>query len=66
MTYTVHVGYDEADNTYFVLSSDIPGLNVETQSLEAFVDSTQHALPDLVGDRAVGFRISFQRDVRSN
>jgi predicted RNase H-like HicB family nuclease len=63
MTYTVHVGYDEADNTYFVLSSDIPGLHAETRSFEALVEITQDALPDLVGEQAAGSRIIFQREV---
>jgi predicted RNase H-like HicB family nuclease len=63
MTYIVHVGYDEADNTYFVLSSDIPGLNAETRSFEVLVELTMDALPDLVGGDSPSARIIFQREV---
>ena len=63
MTYTVHVGYDETNGTYFVMTSDIEGLHAETRSFEDLVDVTQDALPDLVGENAIGARITFQREV---
>ena len=63
MRFTVSVGYDEAARRYFVLSSDIPGLNIEADTFEEFVEAVQDVAPDLVGDRAEGAKIKFEREV---
>ena len=55
--------YDEAEHRYYVLSSDIPGLNIEADTFEAFVEAAQDVAPDLVGDRALGAKIKFEREV---
>jgi hypothetical protein len=63
MSYIVKVGFDERERRYFVLFSDIPGLNIEADTFEAFVEATQDAAPDLVGDHPQGSSIRFEREV---
>jgi hypothetical protein len=63
MSYIVTVGYDEAARRYYVISSDIPGLNVETDTFEEFVEVVQDVVPDLVGDHATGAKIKFEREI---
>ena len=63
MSYIVRVGYDVEEHVYFVLSSDIPGLHIEPEPFEQFVVIAIDAAPDLVGVKAVGSSITFQREV---
>jgi hypothetical protein len=63
LSFTVSVGFDEAEHRYYVLESDIPGLHVETETFEEFVEVTKDFAPDLIGDRAVGAKIEFKREV---
>ena len=54
MSYVVKVGFDEAEHRYFVLSSDLPGLRIEADSFEAFVEAVRDVAPDLVGAHPEG------------
>lgn len=63
MSYTVVVGFDEAERRYFVLESNVPGLNVETDTFEEFVDVVQDVMPDLVGADASGAKVKFEREI---
>jgi hypothetical protein len=63
MSYIVSVGFDEANHRYYVLSSDIPGLHVETATFEEFVDTVRDVTPELVGDHAAGTKIRFEREI---
>jgi hypothetical protein len=63
MSYIVSVGFDEANHRYHVLSSDIPGLQVETETFEDFVDIVRDVTPELVGDHAAGTKIRFEREI---
>jgi hypothetical protein len=63
MSFTVSVGFDETEHRYFVLSSDIPGLNIESDTFEGLVEAAQDLVPDLVGARAAGAKIKFEREV---
>ena len=63
MSFTVIVGFDEAEHRYYVLESDIPGLHVETATFEEFIEVTKDFAPDLIGDRAVGAKFEFKREV---
>jgi hypothetical protein len=63
MSFTVKVGFDEAERRYFVLDSDIPGLNIEADTFEALVEAVQDATPDLIGKPAEGSRIRFEREI---
>ena len=63
MSYVVGVGYDEANHRYYVLSSDIPGLNVEEETFEAFVDVVLDVAPELLGRELTGSKIVFEREV---
>lgn len=63
MSFTVLVGFDEAEHRYYVLDSDIPGLHVETETFEEFIEVTRDFAPDLIGDSAAGAKIEFRREV---
>ncbi len=63
VSYVVSVGFDEATGRYYVDSSDMPGLNVETESFEELVEIARDVACDLLGDQAAGCTISFRRDV---
>jgi hypothetical protein len=63
LSFTVLVGFDEAEHRYFVIDSDIPGLHVETSTFEEFIEITKDFAPDLVGSRAAGAKIEFKREV---
>ena len=63
MSYVVKVGFDGAEHRYFVLYSDLPGLNIEADSFEEFVDTVRDVAPDLVESLPEGCRIRFEREV---
>jgi hypothetical protein len=63
MSYVIRVGYDEAEHRYFVLSSDIPGLNIEASTFEEFVEIAQDLAADLVEDHTGNSKIRFEREV---
>jgi len=65
MSYVVGVGYDKANHRYYVLSSDIPGLNVEEETFEAFVDVVLDIAPELIGGELIGSKIVFEREVET-
>jgi hypothetical protein len=63
VSFTVLVGFDEAEHRYYVLESNIPGLHVETATFEEFIEVTKDFAPDLIGNRASGAKIEFKREV---
>jgi predicted RNase H-like HicB family nuclease len=63
MSLTVKIGYDAAEHRYFVISSDIPGLNVEADTFEELVEVTQDVALDLVPNRDGETKIRFEREV---
>jgi hypothetical protein len=63
MSYIVSVGYDAAKHRYYVPSSEIPGLNVEGETFEAFVDIVLDVAPELIGSDLIGAKILFEREV---
>lgn len=63
MNFTVLVGYDDAEHRYYVLSSDIPGLHIETQTFEEFVEIAKDFFPELIGHSEPGAMIEFKREV---
>jgi hypothetical protein len=63
VSFTVVVGFDEAEHRYYVLESDIPGLHVETETFDGLIEVTKDFAPDLLGDRALGAKIEFKREV---
>ena len=63
MRYTVSVGFDEFERRYYVIASDIPGLHVETDTFEEFIEVVQDVMPDLVGRRAAGAKVKFEREI---
>jgi len=63
VSFTVVVGFDEAEHRYWVLSSDVPGLHVETDTFEEFIDVVQDVMPELVGSKAAGGKVRFEREI---
>jgi predicted RNase H-like HicB family nuclease len=63
MRFTVNVGFDETEHRYYVIASDIPGLHVETDTFEEFVEVVQDVMPDLVGRDASGAKVKFEREI---
>jgi hypothetical protein len=45
---TITVSHDEAQRVWYVLSSDIPGLNAEAQTLDGLVEVIADLAPDLI------------------
>ncbi len=44
----VTVSHDKTEGVWFVLSSDVPGLNAEAQSLDELVTVISELAPDLI------------------
>ncbi len=63
MNFTVVVGFDEAGRRYHVISSDVPGLHIETETLEEFIDIFHDVMPELVGSKAAGAKVGFEREI---
>jgi hypothetical protein len=63
MRFTVNVGFDEAEHRYYVIDSDVPGLHVETETFEEFVEVVQDVMPDLIGTGASGATVKFLREI---
>jgi hypothetical protein len=63
MNYVVKVGHDEIEGRYYVLESDINGLNVESGTFEEFVEIGTELAPVLIGDHPVGSKIIFEQEV---
>lgn len=59
----VEVGYDPHAGVYYVASSDIPGLNVETTTFETLLEVALDAAPDLLDGVKEPTRINFRRTV---
>ena len=53
MAYSITVQYDPENQVFFTCESDIPGLNVETRSLDEFVEVALDLAPDLLPEEAV-------------
>jgi hypothetical protein len=64
MSYTVKVGFDEHIHRYFVIASEIPGLNIETETFEEFVNIAQDVVPDLLGHGGADVSVKFEREVK--
>jgi hypothetical protein len=54
MQYIVTVAHDESEGVWFVQSSDIPGLNVEADSLDSLVEIVADLAPDLIAANVPG------------
>lgn len=63
MSFTVSVGFDDVERRYYVISSDVPGLWVETDTFEEFVEVSMDLVPDLLGERSKGAKVEFRREV---
>jgi hypothetical protein len=63
MRFTVNVGFDEAERRYYVMESNIPGLHVEGDTFEEFVEIVQDVMPDLIGTGASGARVKFEWEI---
>ena len=63
MSYLVTVGYDEAEHRYYVISSDIAGLHIESSTFEEFVAAAQDAAQVLVSAPGPAATLKFEREV---
>lgn len=63
MSYIVKVGVEPTHGRYFVISSEIPGLNIEADTFEEFVAVAEDVAPDLVGQPGREIRIRFEREI---
>jgi hypothetical protein len=61
MKFMVHVAFDEVERRYCVVDSDIPGPHADTDTREDMIEVTMDFAPDLVGERAAGAKIEFER-----
>jgi len=60
----VKVGFDHEHGRYYLIDSDIPGLNVEATTFEEFIEIVADLAPDLLGKADLkGVTISFYREV---
>ena len=59
----IDVGYDETSKLYFVLTSGLPGLHVETSTFEGLIEIVLDAAPDLLGATHERTRLNFRRTV---
>jgi predicted RNase H-like HicB family nuclease len=62
MSYVIRFEYDLDEKRYFVLSSDIPGLNVEADTYEQFVEAVKDLAPHLI-ERADGSTLLFEQEI---
>ncbi|MEJ0093112.1 MAG: DUF1902 domain-containing protein [Methylocella sp.] len=54
MIYNVKIHYDDEKRIYFVSSSDIPGLHVESETFDQLIEIVRDLASDLLpGDRAL-------------
>ena len=51
MEFVVRVGFDEIKRRYFILSSEIEGLNVEADTFEELVEIATDLAPDLLPEQ---------------
>jgi hypothetical protein len=63
MNYLVRVGFDKDARRYFVIDSEIPGLNVETETFEEFVAVTEDVAAELVDTADQDLKIRFEREI---
>ena len=50
--WTIHAAYDDEAHVWYTLSSDVPGLVTEGESLERLRDRAAAVMPELLEDNA--------------
>ncbi len=63
MSYVIKVAHDPSNALYYILSSELPGLNVEATTFEALVEIAKDAATDLVehhGDVTLTFELDVE------
>lgn len=48
MEYVIHFTWDDETNVWVATSNDIPGLVLESGSLDALMERTRYAIPELL------------------
>ncbi len=48
MEYVIHFTWDNEANVWTATSDDVPGLVLESGSLDALMERTRHAVPELL------------------
>lgn len=62
MSFIVVVGFDEAEHRYYVISSDMPGLNIEADTFDEFMQSAKEVAAVLL-ETPQGATLKFEREV---
>ena len=60
--YTVQLTWDNEAYVWLASSDDIPGLALESGSLDALMERVKYAAPDLLGLKDTDIRINFKAE----
>jgi hypothetical protein len=62
MEYAVSLSWDNDAGVWLAGSADVPGLALESGSLDALIERVKYAIPDLLGIQNTVIRINFQAE----
>ena len=60
MEYTVSLTWDNEAYVWLAASEDVPGLALESGSLDVLMERVQYAIPDLLDLKETDIKINFQ------
>ena len=60
MEYHVFLTWDNESYVWLGTSSDVPGLAIESGSVDALIERVKYAVPDLLDLKNQDFKINFQ------
>jgi hypothetical protein len=60
MNYTIAITWDDEAYVWLASSADVPGLALESGSLDALIERVKFAVPDLLNLKDTDIKINFQ------
>ncbi|GHU19868.1 hypothetical protein FACS1894163_12840 [Spirochaetia bacterium] len=60
MEYNIALTWDDEAYVWMAASSDVPGLALESGSLDALIERVKFAVPDLLGLKDTDIKMNFQ------
>jgi hypothetical protein len=60
MEYTIALTWDDEAYVWMAMSPDVPGLALESGSLDALIERVKFAVPDLLGLKDTDIKMNFQ------